>query len=143
MDRRLFVGGGIALLPLGEVLAQGARAGFEAQGFQQTLAALGLAAPQPSRDLVLDAPDIAENGAAVSLSLSSKLTTVKRFYLLAEKNPTSLLAWYEISDAMEPRLSTQIKLAQSSLVYGVAQLADGKLLLAQKDVKVTLGGCAA
>lgn len=143
MDRRLFVGGAAALLPFGELLAQGARTGFDAQGFQQAISALGLAAPQPSRDLVLEAPDIAENGSAVSLSLSCKLANVKRFYLLAEKNPTSLLAWYEISDAMEPRLTTQIKLAQSSLVYGVAQLADNKLLLAQKDVKVTLGGCAA
>ena len=142
MKRRVCVAA-LGLLPLGQVLAQAARAGFEAQGLQPTLAALGLAAPALSRDLVLDAPDIAENGAAVSLTLSSKLPNVKRFYLLADKNPATLLAWYELSDALEPRLTTQVKLAQSSMVYGIAQLADGKLLMAQKDVKVTLGGCIA
>lgn len=137
------MGCALGLLPLGELLAQGVRNGFDSQGLAPTLAALGLGAPTLSRDLLLEAPDIAENGAAVSLSLSCKLPNLKRLYLLAEKNPTTLLGWFEFSDVLEPRLGTQIKLAQSSLVYGIAQLADNKLLMAQKDVKVTLGGCAA
>jgi len=143
MDRRLLLGGTALLLPLGELFAQGARAGFDSQGLAATLKALGLAQPQPSRDLQLDAPDIAENGALVRIELSSKLPGVKRFWLVSEKNPVGRLAAFELSDAMEPRLATQIKMAESGLVYGVAQMADGKLVMAQKDIKVTLGGCAA
>lgn len=142
-NRRALLLGAAGLLPLGELLAQAARSGFDTRGLAPTLKALGLATPQPSRELLLDAPDIAENGAAVRIELSCKLPGLKRLWLLAEKNPLSLLAAFELSDAMEPRLATQIKLAESGLVYGVAQLADGKLLMTQKDVKVTLGGCAA
>jgi sulfur-oxidizing protein SoxY len=143
MQRRQALAAAAGLLALGDALAQAARTGFDTQGLAETLRALGLATPQPSRDLELSAPDIAENGAVVRVELSSKLPGVKRFWLLAEKNPNSLVASLALSDAVEPRLVTNMKLAQSSLVYGVAQMADGKLLMAQKDVKVTLGGCAA
>ena len=112
MDRR-FLLLGAALLPLGELLAQAARKGFDSQGLAATLQALGLAQPQASRDLQLDAPDIAENGALVRVELASKLPGVKKLWLISEKNPVALLAAFELSDALEPRLATQIKLAES------------------------------
>ena len=143
MDRR-FLLLGAALLPLGELLAQGAHARDSTpRAWPPPCKALGLAQPQASRDLLLDAPDIAENGALVRVELASKLPGVKRLWLVSEKNPVALLAAFELSDALEPRLATQIKLAESGMVYGIAQMSDGKLLMAQKDVKVTLGGCAA
>lgn len=143
LQRRQALAGALGLLPMGELLAQGGRVGFHSQGFASTLRALGLSTPRASAELVLEAPDIAENGAAVSLSLSCRAAGLRRLYLLAEKNPVSLLAWFEFSEALEPRLGTQIRLSESQLVQGIAQLADGRLLLAQKEVKVTLGGCVA
>lgn len=146
LERRsalLSLGLGLGLLPLGELLAAGARAGFDTQGLAATLRALGLATPQRSAELKLEAPDVAENGAQVRLALSSSAAGLRRLWLLAEKNPNTLVAAFELSDAMEPRLVTQIKLAESGLVHGVAQLADGRLLIASKEVRVTLGGCAA
>lgn len=134
---------GAALAPLGELLAQGARRGFDSQGLAATLRELGLSPPQPSRDLQLEAPDIAENGALVRVELACRAPGLSRLWLLAEKNPHSLLAAIEFSDALEPRLATLVKLSESGLVYGLAQLADGRLLLAQKEVRVTLGGCTA
>lgn len=143
LRRRGLLGAGAALgLGLNEALAQAARQGFQTEGLNPTLQALGLSNPQPARELLLEAPDIAENGAQVRVVLSCTLPAVKKFWLLAERNPSSLLAAYEWSERLEPRLLTQIRLAQSSLVYGVAQLLDGRLLLTRKDVKVTLGGCA-
>jgi sulfur-oxidizing protein SoxY len=120
-----------------------ARAGFDIPGLTDTLRALGFSNPVPSRDLLLEAPDLAENGAQVRVELSCKMPNVKRLYLLAEKNPAALVAWFEMSDAVEARMVINLKLAQSSWVYGLALLSDNKLLMAQKDVKVTLGGCAA
>jgi sulfur-oxidizing protein SoxY len=143
MQRRQLLAVGAGLLTLDAAFAQAARTGFNTEGLAATLQALGLAAPQPSRELLLDAPDIAENGALVKVALSCKLPSVKKFWLLAERNPNALILALDWSDLLEPRLVTQIKLAQSGWVYGVAQLTDNKLLLAQKDVKVTLGGCAA
>lgn len=141
LDRRACLLGA-ALAPLGELLAQGARQGFDTAGVAATLRALGLGAPLRSSDLQLEAPDLAENGALVRVEIASRLPGLKRFWLLAEKNPVALLAAIELSEAVEPRLATQVKLSDSGLVVGVAQLADGRLLMAQKEVKVTLGGCA-
>ena len=124
-------------------LAEAARQGFDIQGTAESLRALGLAAPQPSRELELIAPDIAEDGAQVRIELVFKAAGLRRLWLLAERNPAALLASLSWSEWLEPRLVTQVKLAQSGRVTGVVQLADGRLLIVHKDVKVTLGGCGA
>ena len=48
---------------------------------------------------------------------------------------------FDMTDAIEANISTRVKMGQSSNVYAVAMMADGKVLFAQKEVKVTLGGC--
>jgi sulfur-oxidizing protein SoxY len=142
LDRRTALWGAAGLLPLGELLAANARAGFDTQGLAATLRALGLATPQRSAELKLDAPDVAENGAQVRVAVASTLP-LRRLWLLAEKNPNTLVAAFELDEVLEPRLATQIKLAESGLVHAIGQLADGRLLIASKEVRVTLGGCAA
>jgi sulfur-oxidizing protein SoxY len=61
--------------------------------------------------------------------------------LLVEKNPNVLAAAFDVSDAVDPNFSTRVKMGQSSNIYAVALMRDGKVLFAQKEVKVTLGGC--
>ena len=117
------------------------QAAFDAKGVADAIKALGAAVPQESKDVVLTAPDIAENGAVVPVGCACALPGAKRLVLLAEKNPNTLAAVFEINDALEPNFGTRIKLAQSSNVYAVALMADGSALFAQKEVKVTLGGC--
>jgi sulfur-oxidizing protein SoxY len=109
------------------------KAAFETRSMDEALKALGHARPV--------APDIAENGALVPLGLSTALPGVKRLMLLVEKNPNILAAVFDLSEAIEPNLSTRVKMNESSNVYGVAVLADGRVLFARKDVRVTLGGC--
>jgi sulfur-oxidizing protein SoxY len=46
-----------------------------------------------------------------------------------------------VSEAVEANMSTRVKMGQTSNVYAVAITADNKVLFAQKEVKVTLGGC--
>jgi sulfur-oxidizing protein SoxY len=58
-----------------------------------------------------------------------------------EKNPTMLSAIFDVSDAIEANFSTRVKMGQSSNVYAVAMMADGKVFYAAKEIKVTLGGC--
>ena len=48
---------------------------------------------------------------------------------------------FDVTDSIDANISTRVKMGQSSNVYGVAMMADGKVLFAQKEVKVTLGGC--
>ena len=61
--------------------------------------------------------------------------------ILVEKNPSALVAMFYVSDAVESNFLTRAKMGQSSDVYAVAIMADGKALFAKKEVKVTLGGC--
>jgi sulfur-oxidizing protein SoxY len=95
-----------------------------------------------AEDVVLTAPDISENGAQVQISMASTLPGVRRLLLLVEKNPSVLSAVFEFGDAVEANVTTRVKMGQSSNVYAVAMMADGRVLFARKDVKVTLGGCA-
>lgn len=123
------------------VLAAWNQGAFEAKNMADAVKALGGAAPAESKEVSLTAPDIAENGAVVPLACACALPGVKRMALLVEKNPNTLAAVFDVSDAVDPGFSTRVKMGQSSNVFAVAMMADGKVLFAQKEVKVTLGGC--
>ena len=116
-------------------------AAFEAKNMAEVMKALGAAAPVASKDVSVTGPDIAENGAVVPVGAASSLPGVKRLLILIEKNPAPLAAAFDISDAVDPTISTRVKMGQSSNVFAVAMMADGRVLFAQKEVKVTLGGC--
>ena len=117
------------------------KAAFDAKTLAEALKALGAGAPVESKDVTITGPDIAENGAVVPIGASTALPGAKRLLLLVEKNPNVLAAMFELSDAVEASVSARVKMGQSSNVYAVALMGDGKVLFAQKEVKVTLGGC--
>jgi sulfur-oxidizing protein SoxY len=116
-------------------------AAFDAKTMADLMKALGSAAPVESKDVTITGPDIAENGAVVPVGAATSLPGVKRLLLLVEKNPAMLSAMFDVSEAVEPNFSTRVKMGQSSNVFAVAMMADGKVLYAAKEVKVTLGGC--
>ena len=118
-----------------------AQAAFEAKTLADAVKALGGGAPAESKDVTITGPDIAENGAVVPVGAASALPGVKRLLLLVEKNPSVLAAVFDVSDSVEANFSTRVKMGQSSNVIAVAMMADGKVLYAQKEIKVTLGGC--
>jgi len=105
------------------------------------LKALGAGAPTESKSVTITGPDIAENGAVVPFSVATSLPGVKQMLILVEKNPTALVAIFNMTDSVEANFSTRSKMGQSSDVYAVAVMSDGKALYAKKEVKVTLGGC--
>lgn len=117
------------------------RSAFEAKTWSDALRALGFAAPVESKDVVLNAPDIAENGAVVPLSASCALPGVKKIVFLVEKNPTPLCSVFNVSEDILASFSMRTKMGQSSTVYAVALLNDARALMAKKEIKVTLGGC--
>jgi sulfur-oxidizing protein SoxY len=59
---------------------------------------------------------------------------------LVEKNPNMLAASFDLPAGTEPSVTTRVKMGQSSNVYALVK-ADGKFYVAQKEIKVTLGGC--
>lgn len=116
-------------------------AAFEAKNMADLMKSLGASAPMESKDVTVTGPDIAENGAVVPVGASTGLSGVKRLLILVEKNPAMMAAMFELTDAVEADVSTRVKMGQSSNVYAVAMMSDGKVLFALKEVKVTLGGC--
>ena len=131
---------GLGLLPQAAQAAW-SQAAFDAKNMADLMKALGTSNPAESKDVTITGPDIAENGAVVPVGAATTLPGVKRLLLLVEKNPSILSAMFDISDAMEPSVSTRVKMGQSSNVYAVAMMNDGRTLFAQKEIKVTLGGC--
>ena len=133
----------VAMLPT-LANAQGAgynAAAFDAKTLPELMKALGGGAPAESKDVTVTGPDIAENGAVVPVGASTALPGVKRMLLLVEKNPSVMTAMFDVTDAVESNFSTRVKMGQSSDVYAVAMMNDGKVLFAKKEIKVTLGGC--
>ena len=117
------------------------RSAFEAKNVNDAVKAYGASAPVESKDVTLTAPDIAENGAVVPMAVASTLPNVKALLVMVEKNPNTLVAKFDVSDAVEPAFSTRAKMGQTSDVYAVAITNDNKAYFAKKEVKVTLGGC--
>ncbi len=131
---------GLGLLPQA-ALANWSQAAFEAKNMADLMKALGNSSPAESKDVTITGPDIAENGAVVPVGAATTLPGVKRLMLLVEKNPNMLAALFDVTDAVEPSISTRVKMGQSSNVFAVAITADNKVLYAAKEIKVTLGGC--
>jgi sulfur-oxidizing protein SoxY len=117
------------------------KAAFEAKSMAELMKAVGASAPVESKDVTLTAPDIAENGAVVPIGVATTLAGVRQMLVLVEKNPNTLVASFDVTDAVDPSFSTRVKMGQSSDVFAVALTGDGKALFAKKEVKVTLGGC--
>lgn len=114
---------------------------FDSKNLADAFKALGIAAPVESKSVTLQAPDIAENGAVVPVGATCALAGVKQILFLVEKNPTVLIAAFNLSDNVDAAITTRTKMAESSNVYAVAVMNDGKVLYAKKEVKVTMGGC--
>jgi sulfur-oxidizing protein SoxY len=114
---------------------------FDAKNVADAIKAYGGGAVTESKDVTVTGPDIAENGAVVPLGASTSLSGVKHLLILVEKNPSVLVAMFNVTDAIDANVTTRAKMGQSSDVYAVAIMNDGRALFAKKEVKVTLGGC--
>ncbi|MFM8623023.1 MAG: thiosulfate oxidation carrier protein SoxY [Betaproteobacteria bacterium] len=114
---------------------------FEAKTVQEAIRAVGGSALVESKEVTLTGPDIAENGAVVPLGVSTNLSGVRDLLILVEKNPNVLVAMFKVNDAIDASFMTRAKMGQSSDVFAVAIMNDGRALFSKKEVKVTLGGC--
>jgi len=87
----------------------------------------------------LKAPDIAENGSVIPITISSKLAG-KTVALFQDANPEATVAVFTVPANGLIDYSIRIKLAKTGKVTAIVEV-DGKLYSASKTVKVTAGGC--
>jgi sulfur-oxidizing protein SoxY len=114
--------------------------GFESKAVAEVLKSLGATNAAESRDIVITAPDIAENGAVVPVEVTSRIPGTQSISIIAEKNPFPLAATVELSSGTEPYTYVRIKMGETANVRAIVK-ADGKFYTAAKEVKVTIGGC--
>jgi len=132
---------GAGLLTPKAVLAAWPKAAFEAKQLPDALKALaGTDATTESAEIKIKAPDIAENGAVVPITISTTLAGASSIALIASENPVPLVASFELGEGTEGFASTRIKMGKSGDVVAVVN-AGGALYSAKKGVKVTIGGC--
>ncbi|HEX9571963.1 MAG TPA: thiosulfate oxidation carrier protein SoxY [Burkholderiales bacterium] len=146
----LKAGGGAGVLALaaaagllrpGEAPAQEwNKAAFSTKSVADTVKALGGSGSIESKEIQITAPDIAENGAVVPISIESRLARTQAIAIMIEKNPNTLSANFEIPEGTDPFVTTRVKMGETSNVYALVK-ADGKYFHAVKEIKVTIGGC--
>ncbi len=116
-------------------------AAFEAKDVAGALKGIGADSVADSKDIVLKAPDIAENGAVVPVEVISNIPNTVSISVLSLKNPTPLAASFEFANGAVPALQIRVRLAETTQVRAIVKTADGKYFATQKEVKVTVGGC--
>jgi sulfur-oxidizing protein SoxY len=113
---------------------------FKAKSDADAIKSLYGKTAEPSDKVKLDAPEIAENGSVVPISVTTTLADVTSISFLVSENPNALAASYKIPAGTLPGVANRLKMAKTSNVTAIVE-AGGKLYSATKEVKVTVGGC--
>ena len=152
MKRRIFLKGSLATGAIGMAASAGlltpraslaawSKDAFDAKDVNSALSGLfGSSELVGSDKIKIKAPDIAENGAVVPVSVTTDISGAESISILAEKNGTPLTANFILGPGAQGYVSTRIKMGKTSSVIAVVK-ADGKLYSTGKEVKVTIGGC--
>ena len=150
--RRLILqgAGSVALFGLGGILfaapaTAAANDKYPEDAFKQKSDADAIKAlygkPHEASDKVkLDAPEIAENGAVVPVSVTTTLSDVTSIAFFVSENPNALAASYQIPAGTLATVANRLKMAKTCNVIAIVE-SSGKLYSATKEVKVTVGGC--
>ena len=137
---------GLGNLPFGAAPARAAandkypEEAFKQKSEADAIKALYGKTAEPSDKVKLDAPEIAENGGVVPISVTTTLDKVTSISFFVAENPNALAASYRIPDGTLPAVANRLKMAKTTNVTAIVE-ADGKLYSATKEVKVTVGGC--
>jgi sulfur-oxidizing protein SoxY len=140
--RRTLVGAAAILLlkPFAALAAAWNKDAFAAKTPQDALKGIGAGEAAGSKDLVIDAPQIAENGAVVPIEISSAIAGTTSIAVIIEKNPFPLAAQFDFENGALPYVKLNVKMNETSDVRAVAT-AGGRRYAATKEIKVTIGGC--
>jgi sulfur-oxidizing protein SoxY len=152
IKRRIFLKGSLATSAVGMAVGTGlltprmsfaawSKGAFEAKDVSSAVSELyGASDMASSDDIKIKAPDIAENGAVVPVSITTGIDGASSIAIIADKNATPLTADFQLGPGTEGYVSTRIKMGKTANVIAVVKAGD-KIFSAKKEVKVTIGGC--
>ena len=135
----------VAVFVLGLVRPLAALAAWNKEAFSAKTAGdalknLGIANAQPSKDLTVEIPEIAENGAVVPIEISSAIPGTTSLIVVIDKNPFPLITRFDFKEGALPFVKLNAKVGETSDVRVLAEAA-GKYYVTTREVKVTIGGC--
>jgi sulfur-oxidizing protein SoxY len=128
------------LTPLRVLAGEWPKAAFDATDLEAAMRDAGIVAPAPTEDILIKAPEIAENGAQVPIEVQSNIPDTRILYIFVDKNPQPMAGSFELMSGAEPFISTRIKMGETSNLRVVVQ-AGGKYFMVAREIKVTIGGC--
>ena len=139
--RRTLLGalGALLATPLAALAAWNESA-FGAKTAQDALKGIGAGSLAPSSDIVIEAPQIAENGAVVPIEIAANIPGTTSIAVVLDKNPFPLAARFDFKEGALPYVKVNVKMAETSDVRVVAT-AGGRHYVATREIKVTIGGC--
>jgi sulfur-oxidizing protein SoxY len=147
MKRRAFIKGTIAAgiatgtaVVAPNAVAKWSKETFQAKSADDALAALGLKDAEESKDIKIKAPEIAENGNVVPITVDSGIEGTESISLFISKNPTPLTAVYTFGEGAKATVKSRVKMGKSSDIVAVVKAGD-KVYKNTVTVKVTKGGC--
>lgn len=142
--RNILVACGALLAGLGaplRVIAAWPKAAFDAKTPQEVMDAMYKGAQfDKSSAVSILAPDLAENGGIVPITVIADLPEVESITILAEGNPRTLTSTYRLGKRAKGPISVRVKLAKTQDVTAIVQ-AGGKTYRATRKVTVSIGGC--
>ena len=97
--------------------------------------------PIPSQDIHIKAPEIAENGAVVPITVNASIDNVTSISIIVDNNPSPLTSSFNINPQLEAYVSTRVKMAKSSNIIALVGTNNSEYFTASKNIKVTIGGC--
>ena len=132
-----------ALLPFPfRVWANWNQDAFHSRHYQKALESLyGSNVIKKTNNIKIQAPDVAENGASVPITVSTSIKGIETLSIFIENNPLPLIASYNLRQYAIPNFSVRVKIAKSSPIHVVVK-SQGKLLSSSKEIHVSVGGCA-
>lgn len=130
-----------SLLKSGEVFAAAWNTlAFTAKNTLDAIKNSGYGDATESKDILIKAPDIAENGVVVPVEATSNIPGTTSMAIFVDKNPNPMIADFSFMNGAEPFIATRVKMASTSIVR-VTVKAGGKAYTNSREVKVTIGGC--
>jgi sulfur-oxidizing protein SoxY len=149
LDRRTVVlaTASLALCPALASPARAALAGERSASFEEAYAKIVAGRSPETGAFTLDMPEQAENGNMVlfKLNAESPMTEaehVTAMHVLSTLNPHGHVAtfWFSLASG-KAAVNGRMRLARTQDVIALAELSDGRILMASRNVQVTIGGC--
>jgi len=90
--------------------------------------------------IILDAPELVENGTNVRVNLASNIPNTDFIALLADQNPNPVCVGFHVLPNNDPSYLVTIKVAETSSLVAVVR-SEGKWFYTLRDISVMVGGC--